>query len=65
MYPPIELIFYKSILHALGKKVVMGSFFEIELRSILFSIEVWSARLPTLRYLLLNVNKQMKYLSFF
>ena len=46
-------------------KIVTGNFFEIELRSILFSIELWSARLPTLRYLLLNMNKQMQYLSFF
>ena len=34
IYPPSELIFYKSILHALEKKVVARSFFEIKLRSI-------------------------------
>ena len=62
IYPPVELILYKSIFHALGKKVVTESFFEIELRS---TIEVWSARSPSLRYLLLNMNKKMKYLSFF
>ena len=48
-----------------GKKVVVRSFFKIELRNILLSVEVWPTLLPTLRHLLLNMNKRMEYLSFY
>ena len=65
IYPLIESIFYKSILDALGQKVVARSFFKIELRSILFSVEILPARLPTLRHLLLNrINKWNIYRLF-
>ena len=61
-YPPIEIIFYESILHALRRKVVARSCFKIELRSILLSVKVWPARLPMLRHLLFNMNIRMEYL---
>ena len=48
-----------------GKKLSRWIFFKIELRSILFSVEIWAARLPTLRLFFLNVKKQTECLSFF